>query len=122
MTRAEFSERTKTAVYAAQGERCGICHEPTPRSKGRFDHILSCWDGGTNKPENCKFQCWPCDKLKTYSTKHRRLDGDAGRRAKTKRLSAKHEAFRAREAGERPAPSKPKRKIPSRPFPKRVKR
>lgn len=121
MTRREFTERTKVAVYAAQGERCFDCMEPTPRSGGRFDHLLTCFDGGTNDASNCRFRCWPCDKIKTYSTKHRRLDGDAGRRAKTKRLAEKTEAFRARQAGERPVPSKPKRTWPSRPFPKRVK-
>ena len=85
MKRPEFSEKTKRLVHARQGERCFDCKQPTPRRKGRFDHHVTCFDGGGNDPGNCRFLCIGCDKRKTYGT-HVPLSGDLSKIAKTKRL------------------------------------
>jgi len=108
MTRQEFTESTKRSIYAAQDGRCGDCKEPTPRRRGRFDHIQTCFDGGDNDPSNCRFRCRPCDSKKTYGT-HVPLSGDISKIAKTKRLVDRAAEDRAAMRAKRPGRRRRKR-------------
>lgn len=92
-------------------------HDPSLGMRS-YDEATGKYTPDANDPKHIVPRSKAVHDIKTNGT-HVPLSGDKSVIAKVKRIVVDQEAFRARQAGERPAPSKPKRTWPSRPFPKR---
>lgn len=119
MARKRLSEREVIDVLVAQDVAiwcpCPRCQEEIdgPRliacgAQAIREHLHQLATGGADKPENWQYWHIACSKRKTSGTKATSAGSDAHARAKIRRLKG--------EANKRP-----KRKWPSRPFPKRKK-
>ena len=67
MTRAEFSRETKLQEWKASGGCCRDCGRKLfAADRKEYDHDKPDWDGGSNKPENCRLRCGWCHDHKTH--------------------------------------------------------
>lgn len=124
--RIEFNEPTKRAIYANAGGACQHCGVKLGPNDGEYDHVKECWEfeagEADNTEANGEFICPPCHKVKS-AAKRKQL-------VKVRRLHKKHNGTAKptknsiKSAGKlqsRPMQSG-KAKIPSRPFPKPMKK
>jgi hypothetical protein len=110
--RIEFSDKVKKAALARSGGRCegtlangDRCpNHFTAANPAEFDHHLESWEHGDASLDNCKALGGKCCHVK-------KTGQNKTRRAKADRQS--HESRWIKRS------SKNKKKIPSRPFPKR---
>ncbi len=114
--RRNFTKATKIAEWEAAVKMCRACWTPIRDYRdGEYDHIIPTSIGGTNSAANIKLLCRPCHARKTKDDR-RAID-------KTRRILKKAAGLtkkRKHRLKSRPFPSG-SRKIPSRPFPKKVK-
>lgn len=99
--RRSFTVAEREMVLNRQDGLCGCCGRPLAGIVWHIDHVTALALGGLHGPENWQALDFRCHALKTAL--------DIAAIAKCKRLSG--------ETGQGP-----KRKIPSRPFQKRIKR
>ena len=98
MKRAEFSRKQRVEIFNRADGRCEKCNAKLKVGEGEYDHRIAQAHGGENTVENAQLLCRVCHKAKTGK--------DKGITEKLKRIHDKHNGT-----------WKPKRKIPSRPFP-----
>lgn len=71
--RNEFSPKTKAAVRERSG---GICEmEGCENEATEIDHVIECWEGGDNSPENAMDLCTECHRAKSSHSTHLRCKG-----------------------------------------------
>ncbi len=67
MTRSEFTRETKLKEWQASGGCCRDCGRKLyAADRKEYDHDQPDWDGGSNKPENCRLRCGWCHDIKTH--------------------------------------------------------
>lgn len=104
-SRKPLSLSDKVAIFAAKA-LCPTCFKPFA-GQVDFDHEIELARGGADDVSNLRPLCRSCHKAKTIA--------NAGKVAKSRRVTRKHENHVARMAGE-PEPHKTRRKkaIPAR--------
>jgi hypothetical protein len=131
----------KLEVIIRQHSLCAKCGERLGKlDDTQFDHVpavqLRCWDPEakdtaprSNDPAFIFAKHTDCHAQKTFGSNDELTRGDVTEIARTKRIAKETESFRRRmlakvdpEAGVDDPPRRPKKKWPSRPFPKRGKR
>lgn len=125
MSRKRFSEREVIETLAWQGIRvaCFRCRAPffTPSSDGGMfslsdkierEHLHEIGFDGPDIPANCRYSCGPCHSTITNGTKATTAGSSKQRIAKVARILANKPSRRPMAKGGR--------KIPSKPFPKRL--
>lgn len=140
--RKAITDKVKLKVVIRQDGKCATCGERLGKLEvTQFDHIpavqLRIWDPeakDTIPPSNDEGHIFAkhtdCHAAKTFGSKNGSKRGaDVTEIARTKRIAKSTEEFRRRmlanvdpEAGVDDPPRRPKKKWPSRPFPKRGKR
>lgn len=130
MKRPSIPHRVMVNVAINQAEhgeiRCPLCHTGLASMDERvLEHMVPHELGGASDETNLRWVHKDCALNKTNGTKATSASGDLHKIAKAKRLQRAHEAHEAAILGK---PAKPeevtvayRRRIPSRPFPKRVK-
>jgi len=138
--------RVNVAINQAEhgAIRCPICHTPLAAMDARvLEHMVPHELGGSSDETNLRFVHKECAATKTNGRKATVVDGDLHKIAKAKRLQRAHEAHEAAVLGKAVNPPivighdnngspivlneasiayrKKGRRIPSHPFPKRVK-
>lgn len=68
--RQEFTPRQKDEIYLRNCKVLGfpICEACSAMIKGKnyqVDHIIPCWEKGTNDPSNGRLICLPCHSVKS---------------------------------------------------------
>jgi 5-methylcytosine-specific restriction endonuclease McrA len=70
--RQEFSARQKDEILQRNMKRFGFpvceiegCGAMCKRGQYQIDHIIPCWEGGTNDPSNGRLICGPCHSKKS---------------------------------------------------------
>ena len=130
MKRPNIPANVRVNVAINQAEhgaiRCPICHTPLAAMDARvLEHMVPHELGGLSDETNLRWVHKECAATKTNGRKATVVDGDLHKIAKAKRLQRAHEAHEAAVLG-KPASAQEatvayRRRIPSRPFPKRVK-
>lgn len=107
--RANFTAKTRAAVIERAKGICELegCDEPA----NEVDHIIECWEGGTNAIENAQLLCRKHHQEKTSHSTHLR---GKGKRFAIQKGRPKSGKVKSRGFG------KTKRKIPSRKFGKPI--
>lgn len=120
--------RVNVAINQAQGMavNCPICHTPLAAMDERvLEHMVPHGLGGASDETNLRWVHRECAATKTNGRKSTVVDGDLHKIAKAKRLQRAHEAHEAAVLGKPASPEEVtvafRRRIPSRPFQKRVK-
>lgn len=122
--------RVNVAINQAEhGEiRCPLCHTGLAAMDERvLEHMVQHELGGLSDETNLRWVHKDCALSKTNGTKATSASGDLHKIAKAKRLERGHEKHMAAVLGKPAAPDevtyafRKKRRIPSRPFPKRPK-
>lgn len=122
--------RVNVAINQAEhGEiRCPLCHTGLAAMDERvLEHMVPHELGGLSDETNLRWVHKDCALNKTNGGKATSASGDIHKIAKAKRLQRAKEAHEAAVLGKPAAPDevtyafRKKRRIPSRPFPKRVK-
>jgi len=128
--RPHISDKVKVSVAIAQSQfgciMCPICHVMLYPDEPRIlEHMVPHELGGKSDESNLRYVHAECARKKTNGNAATSADGDIHKIAKGKRLKREHEEHVARVLGkgeERQPYVRPRsRKIPSRPFPKKVK-
>ncbi|MEY9178350.1 hypothetical protein QIH87_27610 [Bradyrhizobium elkanii] len=130
----------KLEVVIRQHSLCTKCGKRLGKlDDTQFDHVpalqLRCWDAEAkdttpwaNDPEFIQAKHADCHAQKTFGSKDELTRGDVTEIARTKRIAKSTEEFRRKmlakvdpDVPEPAQPKRPKKKWPSRPFPKRGK-
>jgi len=127
--RPHISDKVKVSVAIGQSQfgciMCPICHVMLYPDEPRIlEHLVPHELGGSSEAENLRYVHAECARKKTNGSKATCADGDIHKIAKSNRLKRYHEEHveRVLGKGNPPAYVRPRtRKIPSRPFPKKVK-
>lgn len=146
MRRKRLTERQTIDVLLAQGAMilcpCPRCSAWDAKEYYRIEkgadaireHLHQLATGGKDNPANWQYWHTACSHRKTHGTKATSAGSDAHARAKIRRLRTvcpKHPLYQAKRAPRADCPDcralwnrvkGPKRKIPSRPFQKRIKK
>ena len=130
MKRPHIPAHVRVNVAINQAEhgaiRCPICHTSLAAMDERvLEHMVPHELGGLSDETNLRWVHKECAATKTNGRKATVVDGDLHKIAKAKRLQRAHEAHEAAVLG-KPASAQEatvayRRRIPSRPFPKRPK-
>lgn len=120
--------RVNVAINQAEhgAIRCPICHTPLAAMDARvLEHMVPHELGGLSDETNLRWVHRECAATKTNGRRATVVDGDLHKIAKAKRLERAHAAHEAAVLG-KPAKTDEatvayRRRIPSRPFPKRQK-
>jgi 5-methylcytosine-specific restriction endonuclease McrA len=127
--RPHISDKVKVSVAIGQSQfgciMCPICHVMLYPDEPRIlEHLVPHELGGSSEAENLRYVHAECARSKTNGNGATVADGDLHKIAKAKRLErarAEHEAV-VLGKGNPPAYVRPRSRIQSRPFPKKVKK
>jgi hypothetical protein len=127
--RPHIPDRVKVSVAIGQSQFgfiiCPLCHVAMyPEEPRILEHLVPHELGGASDETNLRWVHEECARRKTNGNGATVADGDIHKIAKGKRLKREHDEHveRVLGKGNPPAYVRPRsRKIPSRPFPKKVK-